>query len=162
MKIRPMLLGMVLCASVYITATLYGQTPNQEPKGDRLGLVCGTFDASGKLVDAPCTPSQEIPYAADNVCWWVEDGKLKSGPCPPSLESRVEKLEKEVAKLKARYQSYYQPLSSTIYIQNPWTRKMGALTISEANALLVALANAINEAHAKRAAEEWSREHPVK
>jgi hypothetical protein len=109
--------------TLLIAAALCGQA--QSNLGYRHDTICGKFDASGKLIEEPCSPS---------------------------IEERVERLEKAVEKLQAPQASYYQP-SSSIAFYDPVERKVRSLTREEANALLVALANAINEASAKRAAE---------
>ena len=102
------------------------------------------------------------------VTGYDKNGALTISPCPPSLESRIEKLEKAVEKLTAKPQyttdvaqpSAYLP-TSQVTIWDAASRTTRILTLAEANALLVALANAINDASAQRATESGNEANTV-
>jgi hypothetical protein len=125
------------------------------------------YESAIKRADGTPCQSLDLISAPDYVCV----------PAPPSLESRVEKLEKMLAPLNpgcvilasnppqvscpaeagGAHHGTVNPPPSTIVFRDP-SLGLRALSREEANALLVALANAINKASAQRAAEEWSRE----
>ena len=83
---------------------------------------------------------------------------LKAIPCstilstPLTWQQRIERLEKAVEKLTTAQPSAYLP-SSHITVWDAASRTTRILTLAEANALLVALANAIDDASVQRAAE---------
>jgi len=140
MRILILLIAAAVCGQAQTASAIV--TSEVTPLMLTLKASVGCF-----LQDGTPIPCQKDFNRADGTDCRLDDLLTSDYVCvppPPSLESRIEKLEKAVAKLTTAQPSAYLP-SSHITVWDAAARTTRILTLAEANALLVALAKAINE-----------------